>query len=362
MSNVVNLCCSWRAMRRSPLRPDTKQYVGEISVSPVVLMTLAKGEWGNMRGKRALAASGLVLALYAMGAFNILSANAMRYLLQIFLYIALGQAWNLLSGYSGMTSLGQQLYVGLAGYAVAVVTSSYRGSVWMGLAAGAVVSVLAALALAPVLFRMHGMYFAIATWVAAEAVEKLFLNWKFTNQGSGMVVRLEPYPSTAQIYLMALTMCCLSMIAVRLVLRSRLGLGLMAMRDDPGAAAVAGVNLFWMRLTVYVLAALITGLVGGLFFVNKGSIYPDSGFSIGWTVSSVFICIIGGPGTLEGPVAGAVLYVLLREFLAHYPGWSNIMLGMITLLVIFFLPNGIVGTLQNRFPSMRFPKRRQSDV
>ena len=308
-------------------------------------------------------ALGLLTALlFLLGALGALSANVMRYLLQIFLYIALGQAWNLLSGFSGMTSLGQQLYVGLAGYALAVVTSTYRGPMWLGLLAGVAVAALVALLLAPVLFRMRGMYFAIATWVAAEAMMKLFLNWQFTFKGSGMTVRLSPYPVIGQIYLMALGVCCLSVLTVWLVLRSRMGLGLMAMRDDPGAAAVAGVNLFLMRLTVYVLAALITALVGGVFFVNKGSIYPDSGFSSGWTVSSVFICIIGGTGTLAGPVAGAVLYVLLREFLAHYPGWSNIMLGLITLLVIFFLPNGIVGALQARFPGMRVSQRRLSDA
>ena len=250
-------------------------------------------------------------SLYALGALKILPMNAMRYLLQIYLYIALGQAWNLLSGFSGATSLGQQLYIGLAGYAMAVVTSTWHGSAWFGIVAGLIASALVALALSPVLFRMRGMYFAIATWVAAEAMEKLFLNWKFTRQGIGMTIGLSPYPTTAQVYLMALTVCCVTILVVWLVLRSKMGLGLMALRDDPSASAVVGINLFRMRTRVYVLAALITALVGGVFFINKGSIYPDSGFSTGWTVSSVFICIIGGTGTLSGPIVGAVLLVLL---------------------------------------------------
>lgn len=303
-----------------------------------------------------------VAALYVLGAYGIFSTNTMRYLLQIYLYTGLGQAWNLLSGFSGMTSLGQQLFVGLTGYTVAVVTSTYGGSPFLGLAAGALVSVLAALLLSRMLFRIRGMYFAIATWVAAEAVEKLFLAWKYTNQGSGMAIHIVPYPSTGQIYLMALTVCCVSVALVYLVMRSRIGLGLMAMRDDMEAAQATGINLSRIRLIVYVLAAMLSALAGGVCFINKGVIYPDSGFSVGWTVSSVFICLIGGVGTLSGPLVGAALYVMLREYLAHYPGWSNILLGLVTLFVIFCIPDGIVGALQRRTHLSLLLQHRRSDM
>ena len=315
--------------------------------------------------KAALRCAALALAvaaLFALGAFGVFSTNVMRYLLQIYLYIALGQAWNLLSGFSGMTSLGQQLFVGLAGYTVAIVTSTYGGSACLGLAAGALAGALAALLLSRILFRISGMYFAVATWVAAEAVEKLFLAWKYTNQGSGMTVRIVPYPTTGQIYLLSLAVCCGSVALVYSIMRSRMGLGLMAMRDDMEAAQVTGVNLSKIRLIAYVLAATVSALAGGVFFINKGVIYPESGFSVGWTVSSVFICLIGGTGTLSGPVVGAALYVLLREFLAHYPGWSNILLGLITLFVIFFMPEGIVGTLQRYTRIPLILRHRRSDA
>lgn len=298
------------------------------------------------------------LVCAALGASGVLTSNVKRYLLQIFLYIALGEAWNLLSSFAGMTSLGQQLYVGLAGYSVAVMTSTYGQPLWVSLVAGAAVSVVVALLLSQVLFRMEGMYLAIGTWVAAEAMEKIFLNWQFVNQGSGMNVKLSPYPSIDHLYLIALVVAAVSLVVVCAILRSKLGLGLLAMRDDPVAAASVGISLARNRLIVYVIAALLAGLAGGVFFVNKGTIYPDSGFSVGWTVSCVFICIIGGSGTVLGPVAGSVLYVLLQEFLAHYPGWSNIMLGVITLLVIFFLPDGIVGTLRRRLSISVFSEKR----
>lgn len=292
--------------------------------------------------------AGAAVIFAILGLTGLLPSNAMRYLLQIFLYIALGEAWNLLSGYAGMTSLGQQLYVGLAGYAAAVMTSIYRQNLFIGILAGAFVSLLTALLLSQMLFRMRGMYFAIGTWVAAAAAEKLFLNWKFVGQGSGMTIRLTPYPTVREIYFLSLAVCVISLALVYFTLRSKLGLELLSMRDDPVAASTIGINLSRCRLVVYLLAAFITSLSGSVFFLNKGVIYPDSGFSTGWTVSAVFICIIGGTGTITGPVAGAVLYVLLREILAHYPGWSNILLGLITLLVIFFLPEGIIGTIKSR--------------
>lgn len=297
---------------------------------------------GGGRGARNVLLLLCFGGLFAAGVTRAFSNNIMRYLLQIFLYIALGEAWNLLSGFAGMTSLGQQLYVGLAGYSLAIATSLWGMPFSVGLLLGAAVSAAIAAVLTMILFRMKGMYFAIATWVAAEAAEKAFLSWKYVNQGGGMTVRIVPYPDIFRIYVMALVLCALTLVFAAAVLRSKLGLGLTAMRDDPEAAASIGINLYRTRFAVYLLAAVITSLAGGIFFINKGVIYPESGFSVSWTVSAVFICIIGGTGTIGGPVIGAVLYVLLQEFLAHYPGWSSIMLGLITILVIRFLPGGII--------------------
>lgn len=302
------------------------------------------GKTGNRRNFAGLGSVLLILLcgfLYVVGFTKILSTNFMRYLLQIFLYICLGEAWNLLGGFAGMTSLGQQLYVGLAGYSVAVVTSLWHMPFFLGILLGMLVSMIVAAFLSPVLFRMKGMYFAIATWIAAEAAQKIFLDWKYVGQGAGMTIRIVPYPDLSRIYILALTLCILVILILSKLLRSKMGLGLMAMRDNPTSASTIGVNLFRTRFLVYEIAAALTALTGAVFFINKGVIYPESGFSISWTVSVVFIGIIGGTGTVEGPVIGAVIYVLLQEFLAHYPGWSNIMLGVTTILVICFMPGGI---------------------
>ncbi len=304
----------------------------------------------------------VVVALYVLGITGVFSNNLMRYLLKIFLYITLGEMWNLLSGFTGMTSLGQQAFIGMAGYSVAVMTTSYKMSFWMGILVGAVIAIIMSLILSFILFRMRGMYFAIATWVIAEALCVWFKSWGYVGSGSGMSVSAKPYPKTPDIYLMALTLCVIAMIVVYVLLRTKTGLGLTAMRDDADAASAVGVNIFKSKLLVYVIAALFTALAGAVFFINKGTIYPDSGFDINWTVSMVFIVIFGGIGTVSGPIIGAVAYVLLDEFLAKVPGWSNIILGAIAILVILFLPDGIMGTLQKKLHFEIFSQKRFSQA
>ena len=303
----------------------------------------------------------IVVALYTLGITKVFSSNMMRYLMNIFLYITVGEMWNLLSGFTGMTSLGNQTFIGLAGYTMAVMTATYEMSLWVGILAALAISAIVALLLSFVLFRMRGMYFAIATWVVAEALSTAFKSWPYVNMGAGMSIRAKPYPKTPDIYLMALTLFVIAMIVVYALLRTKTGLGLTAMRDDADASSSVGVNLFKSKLLVYVIAAAFTGLAGAVFFINKGTIYPDSGFDISWTVSMVFIVIIGGIGTVSGPVVGAIVYVMLSEVLAKLPGWSNIILGAIAILVIIFLSDGIMGTLQKKLRFEIFSQKRFSE-
>ena len=303
----------------------------------------------------------IVVALYVLGLTGAFSNNTMRYLFKIFLYITMGSMWNLMSGFTGMTSLGQQVFVGIAGYSVAVMTTTYKMSFWMGILVGAVIAVIFALLLSFVLFRMEGMYFAVATWLVAEAVRTWFTSWKYVNQGGGMTVRTSQIPKIGSLYILALTLCVISVVIIFLLLRTKTGLGLTAMRDDAGAASAVGVNIFKSKLLCYIICSLFIAIAGGLFFLNKGSVLPSSAFGIDWTVSMVFIVIIGGIGTVSGPIVGAVIYVLLDEFLSHYPGWSNIILGAIAILVILFLPSGIMGTLQKKLHFEIFSQKRFSE-
>lgn len=272
--------------------------------------------------------------------------NTRRILIKMFLYCTMGVMWNLMSGYTGLTSLGQQAFVGVAGYSMAVMTATYGLSYWIGFLVGGAIGAVLALILAVILFRMRGMYFAIATWVIAEALKTFFTSWGYVNMGGGMSVAGRP--DRTVIYLMSMVLCVVAIVVVYLLLKSRIGLGLTAMRDDADAASSVGVNIFQSKLLCFVIAGLFTALAGALYFLNNVSIYPSSGFGNSWTVAIVFIVIIGGVGTMPGPIVGTIVYVLLDERLSNYPGWSNIILGLIAILVILFLPDGIMGTLQKK--------------
>lgn len=252
-----------------------------------------------------------------------------------------------------MTSLGQQAFIGLSGYSLALATTRYGLPFPLGFASGLIISLAFAFILSLLLLRIDGMYFAITTWVVAEALGTLFMSLTYVNRGAGMTITATPYPKIGTLYVMALILCALSLLTVAALLRSRLGLAIKAMKDDKEAAEAIGVNVRQCRRIVYLIAAGFTALAGSLFFLNKGTIYPESGFDIGWTISMVFIVIIGGSGTVAGPIAGAVIYVLLSEFLAHYPGWSNIILGAIAILMILFCPQGIVRIRRKKIYSER---------
>jgi branched-chain amino acid transport system permease protein len=133
----------------------------------------------------------------------------------------------------------------------------------------------------------------------------------------------------------------------------------MAIRDDDTASEMVGVNIFRCKLTCFLLSAFITGMSAGILYLNTVFIQPFEAFGIGWTVNLLFIVIIGGIGTLEGPIIGAVIFVILQQFLSEYIGYNLIILGAITILVIFFAPRGIMGTFQQKIGFEFFPVRRQ---
>ncbi len=274
------------------------------------------------------------------------------------LYMSLGQMWNLLAGYAGLVSLGQQLFIGLGGYALAVTTEYYNMPVAAGLLLGGLISAGIAALEALLFFRMKGMYFAVATWVMAEAFVILFGNWNYVKSGVGMFVKAAYWYNTADIYYFALLIAAFVFLLVNGILRSRPGLELMAMRDNDEAAAASGINLFAAKLFAFIVSGFMTGVIGGLFYLQQVSLQPKSAFSMAWTVAAVFIVVIGGLGTVAGPIVGAILHVILVQLLSNFAGISMILLGAIAIAVMLFMPKGIVGTLQNRHGFELFSPRR----
>jgi len=269
--------------------------------------------------------------------------------IQILLYMSLGHMWNLLAGYTGLVSLGQQMFIGLGGYSLAVITEVYHLPMLLGIFTGGLVSVLFAWLISHPIFKMRGVYFTIGTWIAAEALAVFFSNWTFVRSGQGFNITISYGLSTGDIYFVALAAGAGSMALVFLLLRSRIGLALMAMRDNEHAAEAIGIDLYRTKLMCFLLAAFVTGITGGAFYLSIAYIQPFAAFGIDWTVAMVFMVIIGGIGTMEGPVIGAAFYVLMKQYLYAYPGISMILLGTTAIGIILLAPKGIMGMVQERY-------------
>ncbi|MEE9610714.1 MAG: branched-chain amino acid ABC transporter permease, partial [Desulfatiglandales bacterium] len=250
----------------------------------------------------------IVIILF-LAALMIIPHWASRYLvsvlLLIFLYVALASMWNLLAGYSGMVSLGQQMFIGLGGYTLAVLSLYYGFPIFLSVLLGGVMSVILAVFISRPVFRMKGVYFAIGTWVIAEALGICFSNWAYVKYGMGMFIQPAYKLSMTSIYYAAMIICIGSLALVYLLLRSNLGLALMAIRDNDVASEAMGVNIFRCKFTCFLIAAFITGTAAGVLYLNTIFIQPFEAFGIGWTVKLLFIVIMGGIGTVEGPIVGA---------------------------------------------------------
>lgn len=275
------------------------------------------------------------------------------------LYLSMSQMWNLLIGYSGLFSLAQSVFIGITGYTMAVMTSYYGGNLWLSLLLGGVLSVMFALFMSLFIFRMKGIYFGIITLLFAEVLALLFSNWEYIKYSQGMFIKPVPPPSLDTIYWGSFTIGVGSVALVYGILRSKLGIGLMAMRDDEEVADATGVKIFRSKLYCFLIAAFVTGLTGGMYYTYQIFIMPYEAFSISWSIKMIFMVVIGGIGTVEGPIIGTLVFVLLSQWLAEYFSVSMLILGGIAIAVMLVAPKGIMGTFQEKLGLELLSPRRK---
>jgi branched-chain amino acid transport system permease protein len=272
------------------------------------------------------------------------------YFFLFFIYLTLANMWNLLAGYSGLISLCPAAFIGLAGYTMAILT--WLGwPYYIGIILGSVVAALFAVIISVPAFRMKGIYFAIGTLVVPEILRYLFTIWAPVGKpvyggGAGYIVKGVSGVSQAQIYWLALSVGLASVLVMRYVLRSKLGSGLAAIRDNDITAASAGVNVFNAKLYSFVISAFVTGLAGAIFYTFQGYIEPVSAFSVRWLIVIMLSAVIGGEGTEAGPIVGAIIVVFLYFLLARYAEISLIIQGIILIAIMLLAPQGIMGFIQ----------------
>jgi len=336
-----------------------------------VTSTLMRDESGaRFAVVRATRTSQLALTLLAAATIVLASmpwwaeTSTMRTASEFLYYLALAQMWNLLAGYGGLGSFGQQAFVGLGGYALVVFALKFGLNPFVAVVLSGLVCGLIAMPVSKLLFRLQGAYFAVGTWVVAEVFRLLIANLSWLGGGSGVSITsvmqsVDEWWRDAATLWIAITLGIGSMLAVLLLLRSRLGLGLTAVRDSEAAAESIGISVPRLKFWVYVIAAVGFGLAGALIFLTKLRISPDSAFAINWTITVVFIVVIGGLGTIEGPLIGSVVYFLLRDTLSDYGSWYLIVFGALAIVMMLLLRQGIWGFVRQRFGLELFPVQRR---
>lgn len=304
----------------------------------------------------------LVIAAFATVPFFIdVNTSYFGYFLFLcFLYIVIAQGWNVVAGYAGQISLCQNTFFGLGAYTTGLIwlhdvtkTGYYFDPVVMALS-GLVPAIFAIIIGIPLLSRLRGDYFAIGTLGVQFTVTVLFLKGgAFTRGADGLHLPSTVFESMTPYYWTGLLLALFAIAVVYFINRSRIGLALKAIREDETAAASRGVHILKYKIFAFAVGAFLAGIAGSLFAYYLFHINPDSVMNLNWLFFPILMCVLGGNGTIIGPVIGAFFLAALSSFGdVYFPQMHPIFAGVIIILVMKFMPTGIVG-LKDRIFSRR---------
>jgi branched-chain amino acid transport system permease protein len=313
------------------------------------------------RAARSSKVSGAVLLLVAvvLAALPYLVFSTVTdTLINLFVLVALGSMWNLLAGFGGLVSVGQQAYIGIGAYSV-VALADQGVQPYLAVPLAAVTCAIFALPTSWLAFRLRGDYFAVGTWVIAEVYRLIVVRIDSLGGGSGKgltgLAGIDQALRGALTYWVALALALASIGGAYLLLRGRVGLALMAVRDEETAANAVGVDVGRAKRLVYLVSAAGCGAAGGVITVSSLSVNPDAIFSVQWSAYMIFIVVIGGIGFIEGPLLGAVVFYALQQLLSDYGSWYLVVLGAIGMAVALWLPGGLWGLVRDRTGISMFP-------
>jgi len=293
--------------------------------------------------------------------------QTLRLLAEMFTFIALASLWNLLAGYAGLVSVGQQAFVGLGGYVLFALAMLLDVNPILAIFVAGPIGALVAVPVALLIFRLRGAYFAIGTWVVAEVFRLLASQVSALGGGSGVslpasvVLAMAPSRQMREfgMYWLALFLTVATLAAIFLLLRSRHGLALTAIRDNELAAQSTGIGVWGIKFAVYVLTGFGTAMVGAFIFLQKLRISPDTAFSVNdWTAFVIFITVIGGIGRIEGPIIGTIIFFALRQTFAGLGSLYLLMMGAVAIVVMLWAPKGLWGMIVERLGWQILPLQR----
>lgn len=314
-----------------------------------------------LRGLLAAAAVALLAApwLFATRDIAVLS--------QFLSLLTIAIMWNLLAGYADIVSVGQHAFVGVGAYAFFGFAAIAGISPWLSIPLAALVALAVAVPVMVIIFRLRTAYLAVGSWVVAETLMLAAGKLSAFGGGSGISLPVHVIRSFGRrigerydtIYWIAAAVAALALVSTWLLMRSRIGLGLTAMRDNEEGAGVVGVNLIGLRILCFLWAAPFLGLAGAIITLQKLRISPPASFSIiDWTVYVIFIVVIGGIGSFEGPIIGTIVFFVIREYLSEIGVWHFILLGALSIAVVLIEPKGIWGLIRRWLPADVIPIAR----
>jgi branched-chain amino acid transport system permease protein len=301
-----------------------------------------------------------LLLVAALVASAIILPEDRRLPMEICLVLAMAQGWNLLCGYTGLLSFGHQAFIGVGAYALFLAVNTLGVTPPVGLAFSAAISALVAVVIALLLKGSRDAYFSIGIWVLADCLRLLIGQWEWAGSSQGVVLNapdIDPSTFGDTVFWAALALVLATHFSIFGLLRTRFGLGLMAIRDNETAAASVGIAPDRSKMVAFVASAVICGLAGAIYYMSVLYVDPAGAFDIDWQIRILFIVIVGGVGTLEGPLVGAVIYFALRELLQDQGGLFLILQGAIAALTMLFAPQGLWGLVQSRTGWQLFPTK-----
>jgi branched-chain amino acid transport system permease protein len=292
----------------------------------------------------ALALALVLLSVYPLWA----TGYGIRVMLQLFMWIALAQSWNLISGLTGYVSFGHVAFFGMGSYATAILV--VKGVAWpLAAVGGGVMAVVLAFVIGWPCLRLKGPYFAIAM-LGLNEVLRVMASYFEGLTGGGLGLSLPTLDASVRIYY-AMGLVAVAVTGLTyLIVTSRFGLRLMTIREDELAAEAMGINTFRYKIYAFLLSAAAPGIVGGLAARDMGYIEPISVFPLVTTITMIVMVLFGGKGTIWGPVLGAVILFTFQELVwAHFPHAHQVLLGAIIVTVVLVMPRGILGVLQQKY-------------
>jgi branched-chain amino acid transport system permease protein len=300
-----------------------------------------------MRGKTIFGAAALLLLVV----FPLAVSNpyVLHLLIMSFLWVLLGQSWNLLGGYTGQISYGHAAFFGVGAYTTAILVKSglSPAAAWSGLLLGGLAAALVASLIGWICFRLRGPYFSLSVLALAEVLRLVAVNWKQLTNGAEGILYIPAFTSKTYYYWIIFALAAAGFLVIRLVMRSKLGFYFLSIREDQDCAESLGIDTTKYKLYSLLISAFFTGVAGSFYMNYMGFIDPGIVFSIAdISIMMILVTMLGGAATAWGPVVGAVIYILVSELFRVWVKAGHLLFfGILIIVIIIYFPHGIVGTL-----------------